>query len=74
MRGRGLPGEEVSREGRGRQLGGGGRSRPRRPSAQARGPAVLWLAGRGSRTGRDGLGWRIGDRAGCPCEELCLPA
>ena len=19
-------------------------------------------------------GWRIGDRAGCPCEELCLPA
>ena len=53
MRGRGLPGEGGLQGREGQAAGGGGRRvSARRPSAPARGPAVLWLAGRGSWTGR----------------------
>lgn len=72
MRREGLPGEEVSGKGGTGSWGvGGGGSRPKTLSPE-RSPAVLWLAGRGSWTGRRTRDGGSGTEPAVPARELCL--
>lgn len=75
MRGRGLPGEGGLQGREGQAAGGWGKAglgpKTLSPGEGPGGPVAgwAWLLDRATDSG-----WRIGDRAGCPCEELCLPA